>query len=125
MRHAAYVILPVSHPAYSHVVIATSFRNPLHDLSTVEADCAHQHLHGVILFDLLLAVGPTRQRFLAGEFSGTHFIVWASDSISSHDPLLMTQLDDFYRQHPHMLRRGVLSRHERLQLTRPQRQPAL
>ncbi|PSR25544.1 MAG: hypothetical protein C7B43_16695 [Sulfobacillus benefaciens] len=124
LMSATYAILPVSHAVYTHVVVATSFRNPVDDLRAIEDDLAAHGLHGIVLFDLLLAVGFAPHRFLAGEFTGTRFVVWSMDRVCAYDAALMAQVNAFYRTHPHCLRAGVLSRSERIRFRRAVQQPA-
>ncbi|WP_020374193.1 type II toxin-antitoxin system RnlB family antitoxin [Sulfobacillus thermosulfidooxidans] len=60
---------------YTAIIIATSWANPFDELTTLEHELKQQGISGTILFDLLCAVGPSSNRFLAVQFTGTHFIL--------------------------------------------------
>ena len=111
-----YVIVPLSHPIYSQAVLATSWQNPTEFLPDVERHLAACAAPGLVLFDLLLAVGVTSNRFLAGEFNGSHIVVWSVDRVSQQDVALCATLAAIYRAHPAWIAASVLSRIDRYRL---------
>ena len=111
-----YVIVPLSHPIYSQVVLATSWQNPTEFLPDVERHLAACAAPGLVLFDLLLAVGYASNRLLAGEFNGSHIVVWSMDRVSQQDAALCAALSAIYRAHPAWVAASVLPRIDRYRL---------
>lgn len=61
---------------YDCVILASSFDSPINDLDAIVKELSENHLSkGKILFDLLLSVGNSSERFIEAQFLENKFIM--------------------------------------------------
>ncbi len=101
---------------YPRLVVATSYLNPFDNTPALTA--ALGDYRGPVLFDLLFAVGPYSNRFLALAQYTPDATAWRPKVVAQPDTASRQALHTFYRDHPRLAEGSVLSWFDRRRLAR-------
>lgn len=111
-----YEILP-SVGGYEAVICATSYINPVENLSDISKDLKGTK-PGRILFDLLLANSDEFNRFAEGQFNGQKISYSSLRTVKINDQDTLKHTNSFYTQNKQLLNNGILSSGEKLRFAR-------
>lgn len=104
-----YEILKVHNPAYSYLILSTSYLSPLDDIDDIEYDLKETSKVKV-LFDMLLTNGISSNRFIEAEFNGGKFEISSFRPLQAVDLSLKTESLNFYRDNSYLLDDSILPR---------------
>jgi hypothetical protein len=98
--------LPVC--SYPYIVLSTSYRNPLEEISTIENELKN-NFKGRVIFDLLLSNDYSSNRFLEAEFDGMHFKYTSFKPVECVDKIIKDIARDYYQKNMGYVNESILS----------------
>lgn len=105
-----YKIRQIESPVFSVVVYATSFENPLQELSNISNELFSMfQTPCTVLFDLLLSNGNEFNRFIVGKFDGVSIDYSSLEIIELKDENTVQQIDSYYHEKYDYLNNSILT----------------
>jgi hypothetical protein len=102
-----YELQKIPDSSYPYIVLSTSYRNPLEEISTIENELKN-NFQGRVIFDLLLSNGCSSNRFLEAEFDGKHFKYTSFKPVDCVDEIIKDIVSSFYQNNMDYVNESVL-----------------
>jgi len=108
----------INSETFDCMVFSTYYVSPVENLLEIEEELNGKRM--TVLFDLLMSNGNSGNRYIVGEFNGTHFVYQSFRIISLQEKTLEIQKQsaEFYTKFPDYVENSVLSQYQQNMIKR-------
>lgn len=115
----AYKVVNINKDDYKYLVLSTSFETPLTYLEEIDEELAHCDGKYKVIFDLLLSIGNTSERFIEAMFDGESLIKTSFDYIEiSKQSELRKLTTQILKENSDLLENSVLNSFQKKMLSK-------
>lgn len=109
----SYVIQKnINSETFDCIIFSTYYVSPVENLIEIEEQLKGKRL--TVLFDLLMSNGNSNNRYIVGEFNGTHFVYPSFRIITPEEKTIEIQKQsaEFYTKYSNYVEDSVLSQYQ-------------
>lgn len=94
----------------TNLIFSNSFISPLDNIKEVETDLKNRGIKGLIIFDLLLCVGFSSNRYVSIEFNGENLDISTSKILNTVSSDIKEESKNFYFYNSELLENSILNK---------------
>lgn len=92
-----------------NLVLSNSYISPLDNIKEVENDLKNRGVKGLVVFDLLLCVGFSSNRYISIEFNGENLDISTSKILNTVSSDIKEESSNFYFHNSELLENSILN----------------
>ena len=93
----------------NNLIFSNSYISPLDDIELLENDLKERNIKGLIIFDLLLCVGFSKNRYLGINFNGKYLDILNTKILDNVSDDIKEESRNFYFKNSSLLENSVLN----------------